>query len=356
MTPLVRAVLAAAVAASSPEAEPADEAVTLVRSGYGQREESLATVQATYEFRGVDLRTGEASQPSEVVEWVSDRDRWRYRRNPELMGSDAPSGWRPAVDIVVDDGVSTSVMRFVDAGGGTQSQATISHALPGPSALGDFRSRCLQLVCDKPLITVGDALADEKNIISCRLQEDGRYLVEYDVDADCVSRIWLSPSKNFLVERIDTIYEKNPRFAGISEEVIETSEVRPGLWMPMIVDMKQMRRSPAGEIVEPQTASRFQITKLVVNEPLPSDAFKVDLPPGTEVSNQITGKLYFWGENGPAGEEIPLPELQTPATFGAEPTARTSNGLGWLVAANVAVLCGVAAYLLLLRRRRGEAL
>lgn len=333
------------------ETSPANDAsLEVVRAGYLQRLASIQSVKASYEFRGVNLETLQLSEPSEFVDWMSQEDDWRYRRNLEDMGKPILDEFRGPVDTAVKDGVSTTV-RPGFHGPTERAQATIAHSSPGTISFSDFRSRCLDFVQDSPPLTVSDVLDDTSNVRSCERLDAGRYSLQYDVEPGCTAQIWFDSKKNFMVDRIDITYTENPRFAGISQEVVEVVEAQPGIWFPREVDLKQFRRDESsGKTIEPKFANRMIVTELAVNESLPEDAFEVTLPPGTEVSNEITGKLVFWGVDGPASEEMPLPNLQTPPEMSlTEKDGRSSRSV-WVITVNL-VLVAIVALIVLVRRR-----
>lgn len=329
--------------------ESTSQELDLVAAGYAQRDALIQTVQAECEVRGVRWETGTVSaDPTEIIRWVTDGSRFRFQRNHDLFGQKVPKQSRGPEDQVYQDGVSTELRHYMTPEGDLDSQATISAVSPAPSHFSDFRSRTLGFVLDEPPVTVAAALVDKANVLSCSLQENGEYLVEYKYSEDGVCRLFFDIEKGFMVTHLDKVYKDNPRFFGINQEVLESKEVLPGLWMPMVIQMHHIERSESGERVEAKGASRFIVKELSINQPIPEGAFDLKFPVGTEVSDEIRGKLYFQKADGP-GPDMPLPVMQVPQTV-EELAPKPSSSRTIFIIANLLGLAAFAGWYLLRRR------
>ena len=330
-----------------------DAAIEMVSAGHAQRQSMIVSMETTFEVRGVRLDSGEKSDEIEVVYWAAKDGNWRRRRNELDMELEPGLIYDGPLDSAAMDGVSTTLRKTIDTAGTWDPQATITHATAEPVGFADFQSRTMNIVQEKPLITVTDALNNRSRITNCERAEDGTYLLTYNVEPGHDVVVTFDPDRNFLITRSATTYRDNPNFAGFSQDLIEAKEVKPGIWVATIVDMKLYERDGKGDKVEPVAASRFSVREIKINEPLPEDIFSLELPEGTEVSNEVTGKLYFWGKGQRASEEMPLPELQSPPQFVVGPIDEQMRSTRWLlIFVNIMVIGIVVCYLLIRRRPR----
>lgn len=321
----------------------------LVRAGYAQRSSMIRSVQAVYRLQAVELASG-TTRDLDVFEWTAQGDQWRYRKGQDDMEKivsnidRGPSILDLPVDAVASAEKLTTVAKMLDG----QHQATISTASDDVFAYSDFRSRMLDYVHDSPPIAVADVLSGNHGEATCRQLESGLYAVNCTPEQGHDVEITFDPEKNFAVRSIENFYRTNDRFTGYRIEANDFLEAAPGVWFPESTDKYLFRRSASGDPEAPTGVNRCLVTQLKINEEIPPGKFDIELSPGTEVDNQITGKRYLVQADGTASPVEPLPELQVNSTF--ETTDAKPSMSTWIIATNL-LLLGIAGVSLLIRRQ-----
>ena len=162
--------------------------------------------------------------------------------------------------------------------------------------------------------------------------------------------IWLDPSRNHLVRKIEMGYVKTKgRFEA---EIVEFAEPEPGVHVPM----RCVRRSWDGDLYE-ESASTLRDVR--VNIPIPASTFVLPaFPDGTILENEILGVKYpvdkQWRKTGP---EEPLVRLSVAASedeysaFNA-PSTTEPRSLSRIYIEAAILVFALASAIVLIRRRR----
>jgi hypothetical protein len=116
------------------------------------------------------------------------------------------------------------------------------------------------------------------------------------IDSRFGIRVSLDAKKNYLVTRKRTFTGEragSKRTIISSEfEVLESKEVRPGLWLPVKYVKRYYTTPPAAKeyVGKERGQASYEVTDMEINPEFPPDFFRFEFPKGATVSNAITGK------------------------------------------------------------------
>jgi hypothetical protein len=114
-------------------------------------------------------------------------------------------------------------------------------------------------------------------------------------------RLWVDPSRGYSVLQFEQTIEPEliPVLGEITEvqlwKVEELEEVAEGIWMPVRAVSTIAGLKPDGtRDVYTQSELRMDVTS--VNEDLPPETFRLEIPDGYSVDDRVLGALYITGE------------------------------------------------------------
>jgi hypothetical protein len=142
-------------------------------------------------------------------------------------------------------------------------------------------------------VTFDDLLAQPHTLHAVRkISEGGHPLIYVDLSHKRARHeIWFDPQKNYLVSKLRSHLLDVPTMKSCDEStVVSYSEPTPGIFFPERVDSRS---------IEGRKADRSVIfTDIVINQPLPPEAFDFHFPPGIVVADQIEGKMRQTDSDG----------------------------------------------------------
>lgn len=100
--------------------------------------------------------------------------------------------------------------------------------------------------------------------------------------------VWVDPSRGNLPVLQQVIFARTPSSVRTCR-VEDASEVAPGLWYPRVL---RVNIEPVGEPNNRSAETVWRFSEVVVNAGWPDSRFTFDWPPGTKVSDGITGAVY----------------------------------------------------------------
>lgn len=209
--------------------------------------------------------------------------------------------------------------------------------------------------------------APNRTVKATEIREGPRYIVRLDVElapSKSVSEsgryeIYVDPSVNYLVRKViwHMSAERGERF---DREVLQYQEAAPGLFVPVKAVHTMRNRGKVEEEI------RFSVSDVKVNHEIPASVFKLTIPTGARVFDEIRGVRYDQPAPGaaPTAVEKAPPETFLGVTLRSSsdpgPTSwdeaqANAGGLNTYYAA--AILCVVlAAGLVAWRWRRNRAI
>ena len=186
--------------------------------------------------------------------------------------------------------------------------------MPGAPCRLDFRiaddfprsfispwSRALFVAVDRPRYTFLDLLSDPKYVREVRsVEKDGKRLYQVNLVTPLGNDLetWVDPDRNFLVTK--TIWfgvhkgEHEPR---IEQNVAAFEQVAPGVYFPKEINASLFQPAPAGKESLVQT-TRTRFSSIKINEDFASTVFKLTIPIGARVVDNIEGITYQMGPGG----------------------------------------------------------
>jgi hypothetical protein len=185
-----------------------------------------------------------------------------------------------------------------------------------------------------------------------KVTENGKEYLQLTITFDDMNHrenqidIWFDPTVNYLARKAVVL---DPKKGRVRFEVLDFVEAGPGLFMP--------RESTMVAEAGPPRMTRFSLSNVRVNEPMPDNTFELPIPAGTTIFDQIDGKVYKVDAQGKpvgAGEDIAKPEVtiaetETPRTQSRTDRVDWTNRVFLFCSASVLL---TAAALWLVRRRR----
>jgi hypothetical protein len=292
-----------------------------------------------------------------------------YWRKGELLliretGSDYPGH----SDGLYRDGISLKVYQAPDAKTKQLTDGAVRQAGREPFYMIDP-----PFACNETFFHAGrrDATLEQfvrapgRTVKAIEARQAGRALVRLDVDvAQAKSvrdsgkyEIWLDPAVNYLVRKV-IWHMSGPGGQQFDREVLQFKEAVPGLFVP--VEMVHTMHSRGA--IEQET--KFVVQDWKVNQDIPESVFRLTIPPGASVLDNIRGQRYDQPAPGAAPvavEKVP-PQMFMGATVRSPldpgPTSwnesrANTGGLNTYYAA--AILCvALAAGLVAWRWRRNR--
>lgn len=161
--------------------------------------------------------------------------------------------------------------------------------------------------------------------------------------------IQLDPALNYLAKRtVYTASSANGTFRRVAE-VLEFSEVLPGVFFPIRVQGQSTDRG------KKWSAFTARLTNIRINEPLPDDIFQVRYPPGIFLSDGIRGEVYQVDADGNAISEsrpmgkVPPPPLGVAQGSGTETKNEATSWTRWILPVSLGLLA-IAGMIAAIRR------
>ena len=165
--------------------------------------------------------------------------------------------------------------------------------------------------------------------------------------------IWLDPSRNHLVRKIEIVFGKTP--SRVESEITEFTEAAPGIHFPI----RCVTRCWDGDNYSESSSTLRDVR---VNTPIPASTFVLPtFPDGTILENEILGVKYpvdkQWRKTGP---EEPLVRLSVAASedeysaFNAPSTTEPRSLSRIYIEAAILVFALASAIVVIRRRRNGS--
>lgn len=170
----------------------------------------------------------------------------------------------------------------------------------------------------------------------------------------CKVKLYFDPSVNYLVRRAE--YDSTSDTGKTTKRIVDVErfhEARPSVFCPVEVSRHMVVNSG-----QPEPVVSVRVSNVVVNEPVPTDIFRVALPNGILFRNMTEGTVYRVDS---AGRPTSKPQVDTTDTRhireGGKPTARAEGAEGgdrrmWPWAAATVALIGAGAGAFYARNRR----
>jgi hypothetical protein len=177
------------------------------------------------------------------------------------------------------------------------------------------------------------------------------YKVEFNIYAGYGGEMLIDPKLNFLNVYTCLIADGKK----LSEtEVVSTSEVKPGIYFPSVVQARKVSGPGAGEV------TKYLFKDVRVNDPIDARVFDLKLPPEVWVSDRVRGVLYkVDADERRTTDEYPLPKPSNlddqPMRFATGDPRNPSRWPAWgtagIVGLGLALAAGIALVWARHRRR-----
>jgi hypothetical protein len=99
-------------------------------------------------------------------------------------------------------------------------------------------------------------------------------------------RLFLDPSVGFLPRQMEEIRTVEPKELTRRVRLTQFEEIKPGVWVARRIE----EEGHQGDVIF--TRNVYAISSLLVNAPIPQEAFKLEFPQGTKVHDFIASKTY----------------------------------------------------------------
>jgi hypothetical protein len=227
--------------------------------------------------------------PPSTAEYWRGSDSYRVRYQDE-------SGFS---DCVRHDYVTRSLAKSRDPGGRERVHYVIARADPGQPH-GRFDAWSLGLLTlfgpSGQRLTLDELLQTPVGPVEAsQVAEKGRDYVVLKLSAELMAdelaafEIWFDPQVNYLACKLvgtSAGKQSNRKNSRRETEVVGFKEVSPALYFPERVETKFYRND---QLVQHDVVSFSDIR---VNQPLPADIFRLDIPGGAEVTDMIQNEEY----------------------------------------------------------------
>ncbi|MCI0700147.1 MAG: outer membrane lipoprotein-sorting protein [Planctomycetia bacterium] len=137
-------------------------------------------------------------------------------------------------------------------------------------------------------VSLASAVAMARKVEARRETLEGSETVRLDLtldDAGNQFQVWLDVKANYAFRRILNI---GPNGTRIETKILEYCELAPGIFCP----------ARAERILPKLTKAVLVVSNVQVNKPLPESLFSTKLPSGSQVVDQVEGKVYQVGNSG----------------------------------------------------------
>ena len=228
-------------------------------------------------------------------------------------------------DALIENGVVKA--KFYD-GSGEKNECTgvISQYEGNGMGIHDLHRHCLfrfiggnEGTRSRQLVLFDDLLntVEHKIISASEVMDQDRRAVKVVVEfkADHNSTYWFDTSRNFLIYREEVNYYNSTtkQQNRVVKEVQKFHHAGSGVYFPESIVVNHTVKDG-----KPYTKTYFNISNIRINKPIPISDMTLNFPPGSKVTNNITGKLAKVNSDGKLVDtSVDIPQPFPVSTSGA---------------------------------------
>lgn len=142
-----------------------------------------------------------------------------------------------------------------------------------------------------------ERLASDKKLLG-KVTIEGRELLGIELtnpENRLTAIVYLDPLRNYAITRREVSVPSDAATSAGSKgvhRVLESKEIKPGIHFPMHIQTSSSDQPPSMLDV--------RVLSVKINEPIPEEAFRIEIPRGAKVKNSKTREVYIWGDGAPA--------------------------------------------------------